>query len=477
MNETLERELKLDPGRDFSVSDLPGEPLPARTFSSTYWDTDDLRLARAGVTLRRRVEGPAELWQLKLPRGASRLELELAGGPGEPPQALRDLVAGLARGRTLSPVATLETTRTGVLAADRGAPVAEVTLDEVSVTGPGGLASAFRELEAELVDGADERALARLGRRLRAAGAAAGDGRPKLLRVLGVDGAPPPQPPPQAPAAEHLQSAFRTQYERALAHDPGTRHGGDAEDLHQLRVATRRMRAFLRAAAPLLDPAWADGLRAELAWAGGALGPVRDLDVLLEHLRADAASLGADDERPLRRLFVRLEGEREAARAVLLEAMAGERWLALLDALEAAGEAPRVVADGSLAEIAAREFARLRKAVKALPADPPDDELHATRIRGKRARYAAELAEPAAGKAATRFIAAAKAFQDVVGEHQDAVVAEARLRALVALGGGSRAAFAAGRLVERQRARKAAARAAFPAAWRALDRAGRRAWT
>jgi hypothetical protein len=64
-----------------------------------------------------------------------------------------------------------------------------------------------------------------------------------------------------------------------------------------------------------------------------------------------------------------------------------------------------------------------------------------------------------------------------VGDHQDAVVAEVRIRALVAGAGSSRAVFAAGRLVERQRARKAAARAAFPGAWDALNRAGRKAWS
>jgi len=59
----------------------------------------------------------------------------------------------------------------------------------------------------------------------------------------------------------------------------------------------------------------------------------------------------------------------------------------------------------------------------------------------------------------------------VLGEHQDAIVAEARLRELLAKAPSSGAAFAAGRLVERERARKAAARAALPKAWRKLERA------
>ena len=51
-----------------------------------------------------------------------------------------------------------------------------------------------------------------------------------------------------------------------------------------MRVATRRLRAFLRAGSELLDPEWSEPLRDELKWLGGALGPVRDLDVLVEHL-------------------------------------------------------------------------------------------------------------------------------------------------------------------------------------------------
>jgi CHAD domain-containing protein len=205
---------------------------------------------------------------------------------------------------------------------------------------------------------------------------------------------------------------------------------------------------------------------------------VRDLDVLIDHLREDAGSLDPAEQKALRRLFDALEEERASARAELLEAMRSERYLRLLDALEEAASSPRLVAyGGSLSEIAAGEFRKLAKAVKALGAEPSDDALHAVRIRGKRARYAAELAEPVVGKPATRFIASAKAFQDVVGDHQDGVVAEEKVRKLLAGMGSVRAGFAGGRLVERQRARKAAARAAFPEAWDSLRRAGRKAWS
>jgi CHAD domain-containing protein len=254
------------------------------------------------------------------------------------------------------------------------------------------------------------------------------------------------------------------------------RLGRDPEALHKLRVATRRARALLRAARGLVSPEWAEPLRAELAWLGGLLGPVRDLDVLLEHLDTEAATLEGDDARAFKRLRSRLVSERESGRAALLEAMSDERYFRLLDALEHADQAPTTDSTVSLPEIAAAAFGRLRKAVKALPKRPTDDQLHAVRIETKRARYAAELGEPVLKKAGTRFVKRAKILQDVIGEHQDAVVAEERIREL-ALRGGSRTALAAGRLVERQRARKQAARRAFPAAWRDLDKAGRSAFS
>jgi CHAD domain-containing protein len=108
----------------------------------------------------------------------------------------------------------------------------------------------------------------------------------------------------------------------------------------------------------------------------------------------------------------------------------------------------------------------LRKAVGALPQEPLDEQLHDLRKRGKRARYASELARH-------RSVAKlAKQLQDVLGEHQDSTVAEERLRALGTLAPPDEA-VAAGRLLEREHARRAAARAAWPDAWRRLDRATR----
>ena len=87
MREHVERELKLIPGDGFRLADF-GEPMPARVFVSTYHDISDLRLARHGITFRHRVEEGTGLWQLKIPSGEARIELEVAGPPARPPSEL-----------------------------------------------------------------------------------------------------------------------------------------------------------------------------------------------------------------------------------------------------------------------------------------------------------------------------------------------------------------------------------------------------
>lgn len=472
MKATIERERKLTAPSGFMLPHLPGEPIPTRELSSTYHDTPGLRLAAAGITLRHRVERGSGAWQLKLPHGGDRLELEFEGGARAVPAEVTSLLTAHLRGAKPVPVARLRTHRAGVLVRSGGRALAEVVVDSVAVFEGRRIARRFEELEVELVDGtvSDLRGIVR---RLRRAGAIEEDLRPKLFQALDL---PPPEgdrrPPRSAPAAEHLAAALRAQLRAVLSHDPGTRLGRDPEELHQMRVATRRMRAILRAARPLLDREWVRDLRAELGWLGGALGPVRDLDVLVEHLRADAGALGGDDEAAFLTLILKLEAERAADRDALLAVMRDPRYVALIERLDTDTKSPPTVGSGrSLRDLAAREFRRLRKAMRALGADPPDDELHAARIAVKRARYAAELAERSIGRGATAVIGEAKVLQDVLGDHQDAAVAEARIRALVAPRAPAAQAIAAGRVIERQHERRRAARAAYPRAWRDLERA------
>lgn len=111
MRTTIERELKLEADGSLSIDDLGGEPVPPRTFTSTYYDTEDGLLLRLGLQLRRRLEHGKNVWQLKLPREDGRVELEVEGGPAGPPPELAGVLRALLDDRRLRPVAKLRTHR------------------------------------------------------------------------------------------------------------------------------------------------------------------------------------------------------------------------------------------------------------------------------------------------------------------------------------------------------------------------------
>src|SRR5262244_2413514 len=163
----------------------------------------------------------------------------------------------------------------------------------------------------------------------------------------------------------------------------GTRVGSDPEELRQMRAAVRRLRAILGAVRDMFDPKWVAGLRSELDWLGTVLGDRRDLDVLREYLRTELASL-----KPAARVAADLldlvDAQRARASSAILAVLDGGRYEKLLSRLELAVQRPKVVAaDLSLSAVAAEQFKKLRKAVKALPGEPSDSDLHAVRIRLK----------------------------------------------------------------------------------------------
>ncbi len=286
---------------------------------------------------------------------------------------------------------------------------------------------------------------------------------------------------PSATPVDHVRASLDQRLRALLTHEPGTRTGEDIEDLHQMRVAVRRVRATLKAARPLLDAAWSDDLRAELGWLGGALGPVRDLDVLLLRLHREIASLPADEQNAGGALLDALERERTTARAAMLEALTAPRYFGLMEQLAetvsaplptpAPGDAPQP----ALVDLVRAEARKLRRAVEKAGDDPPDEVLHALRIRGKRVRYTGELVAPSlrgtpAGKQVKRVLSATTALQEVLGDHQDACVAEQRIRGLLAgLDVTPDTVFVAGRLVERETHRAAEKRHEWRGAWVLVD--------
>jgi CHAD domain-containing protein len=457
---TVEHERKLEAPGGFELPDLGGEPLEPRVFTSIYHDTADRSLARAGITLRRRTERGLSVWQLKIPASGARLELEEAGGPGGPPDKLRALLRAHERHDQVAPVAELRTRRHGSLVTRNGVS-AEVTVDEVAAMDAQRVTGEFVEIEIELREG-EPAGLGRIAKELERAGARENDQTPKLFRVLEV--MPRPRTPKQP--FEALRALLREQLDQILAHDPGTRLGDDPESLHDMRVAVRRSRALLRAGSPLIATD-TQPLSTELQWLGAVLGDVRDLDVLLAHLRGEAATLDPADRAAAGRLLRALERQRTRMRRVLLKALDGARYTTVLDRFEETLETLEPTgSSASLEQLAQREFKKLRRAVNALGDDPADQQLHDLRKRGKRTRYAHELA---GSKAVVR---RAKSFQDVLGAHQDSVVAEERLRALSHEAPADQA-LAAGLLVQRERAHRNEARASWPRAWRQLERSAR----
>jgi len=381
---------------------------------------------------------------------------------------LAALLVAHARYGRLEQVASLRTRRTGIRVADGDRAVADVTIDAVEVLDGGRSAGSFTELEVELVDGADDD-LRQLSRVLRRAGARRSDGRPKVARVLDVPALL--RPKRGAAALEQFRALLEVQLRELERHDPGVRLGDDIEDLHRYRVATRRSRALIRATRPLIGDRLGE-LAAELKWLADLLGPVRDLDVLVERLRERSADF-EDDLDAANELVSGLDAERRERRDTLLAALASDRFGALLERFDAdLASLPDVPAEPTLQWIAAGELKKLGRDAARLPSSPTDDELHALRKRAKHARYAAELAARDGGKRVVRYIEALKALQDTIGEHQDAVVAEERIRAVA----NERTAVAAGRLIEGEAMRCRRARETYSAV---LDRAlalGKRAF-
>jgi CHAD domain-containing protein len=273
------------------------------------------------------------------------------------------------------------------------------------------------------------------------------------------------------PAIDDLRALLERQLLQIRETEQGVRDGTDPEDLHRFRVATRRSRALVRASRPLVRDQLANVDR-ELRWLGGVSGPVRDLDVLISHLRELIEEL-EPDQAGGELLVALLERDRLRQREALVNAIDADRYRELIVRY---GEALRRLyaeeADVSLARLARKELRRLRAAYSELGEDPSNDDLHAVRIRAKHARYAAELAARSGGRPLADLASALRDIQDLIGIHHDAVVAEQRVRSLAS----DESRLAAGRIVELERQRRETAREELPALWRKLERTAEKAF-
>jgi len=502
----LEEERKYEVDGGFRLPDLTecvpeGGRLivrPPQKLRATYYDTADLRLARAGASLRHR-RGDDEPWTVKLPTAAPgvRNEISAPGPSTAPPERLLQLVLVYTRGAAVGPVIVLNTLRQAYQLCDRDDRVAvEVVDDTVTVTEGRRITLKFREIEVERKAG-KARLLDTVEEALRDAGATVAGFTPKHVRALGLPALDPPDwpvPPLRPPkrsatTAEVVAAALQRDIARIVTHDPLVRLrapvGRDDTAVHQMRVGCRRLRSDLRTFGPVLDRDWAAGLRREVGWLADALGAARDAEVLRARLRrtAEMDPLVTLDEPSILRIDADLAARHEDALAALDKVMCDERYVRLLDALLEAATAPRFTeaaqepAETQLPALVRKPWRTFAFGSGGTPGaeqlDPaaPDKDWHAARINGKRARYAIDAVAAVLGGEAAVLSSSLAAVQDLLGEHQDAAVAAETWLAIANADPDDHAlAVTAGRLCERERAAVRAAREAFPAAWRKASR-------
>jgi CHAD domain-containing protein len=477
----LEVETKYDVGDGFVVPDLTGLDGVANVdapvehlLEAVYYDTPDLRLLRARMTMRRRTGGPDAGWHLKLPSGTARRELHapLGRGTKKVPQALLAPITGVLRGAAPSPVATLHTRRvvTSLRGSD-GELLAEVADDTVTATVPPTAAGepievhGWREVEVELGDG-DETLGAAVGDRLVGAGARPSTAASKIGRALRdrlEPSAVPGRRDEPVNAGEFLLAALADQVAALQASEVllrTERTGG----VHQIRIGARRLRSTLASFRHVLDRAATDPLRQELSWLGRQLTGARDDEVGLGHLRAVVAA--EPEELVLGPVAARLQqaqlSQMQAGHDRALDTLAEPRYLALLDGLHALLADPPFTAVAQdpvrpvLRQATRRAVRKLGRRVDAA-LDVRDTDsgaaLHEVRKAAKQLRYTAEIGR---GEIAQmkKVVRVAKRAQTVLGERQDTVVTRELCRRLgvVAAAAGENA-FTYGRLHALEQAR------------------------
>lgn len=476
--------------------------------SATYFDTDDLRLAAAGLTLRRRTGGDDAGWHLKVPAGTdTRDEVRLPPGRAvrTVPAPLRATVRAVTHGATLRPVAEVRTERTVRRLVDAsGRALLEVVDDQVQARrirpaqGSGDAAGAtrtWREVEVELADGVPA-LLDEVEGRLRGLGVKPAKATSKLDRLLrggggggGGGGATAEALPltAKSPAGEVVRAYLAEQDQQLREQDLRVRLGAP-DSVHRARVASRRLRNALRTFGALFDPAVVRPLRDELGWLAGELGRARDAEVLHHRVRT-AADAEDPADASLAAAATADTDLRDAATAAFDEVLVvldSDRYHRLLHDLHA------LIADPPYAERAARRAkavlprqvakrdakvrARLDRARRLQPGHRRDEVLHEARKAAKGARYAGEAVATVFGADAARYAAAMEDLQEVLGEHQDSVVTRGRLRELAQHAPSTDVAFLYGRLHALEEARGRAAEDQVRDAWRAARRPKLRRW-
>jgi CHAD domain-containing protein len=282
----------------------------------------------------------------------------------------------------------------------------------------------------------------------------------------------------QEPVAVLVRSTLSEALHDLRWRQSAVRHDVD-DAVHQLRVRCRRLRTDLRTFRGLYDDERVAQLRRELAWLTESFDAARDLELLYERV-ARTAVREPWEQLDVEFLLDELAELRQQAQDDALKALDGARFRQVVSTLAEVAAHPglRESAERTCAEVlpplVGRAWDRMAGASGRLSLKTPDAEWHHTRILAKRARYAAETASLALGERTVPVAEEAKLVQEMLGEHQDAVVTAQRLTSLAQHYRGSRA-VTCGRLVEREHTLAREAEFAFVAGWpriRSLVEAG-----
>lgn len=446
---------------------------PRRRLRSTYFDTGDLCLKRAGLTLRVRQAGRRQIQTLKGEKAEGSLafdrpehEAPLGASPSIPdlallPADLRARLRKLCSEQEFTPAFTTDVRRRKTelrhgdaiveIAVDEGAihsgpdktPIREVEL-ELKSGSPASLYALAQELAEEVPLRLSLRAKSERGFALKA-----GE-RPQAVKARSVH-------LPSGSLAHHvLSAALGSCLEQIVANEPAIMEAGDPEGVHQMRVGLRRLRSIIRLFSGQGDPFELNIYSQEARHIAATLGQARDLDVLEDDLMAalpDRSLVDVNHDPVLRALARARKKAWSDVRTLLTEPRFTKFLLGLAARIEAIRAAPP---EGRLAKPApAFAAARLREAAaKAAKLGRKMQRLstpkrHELRKRLKKLRYAAHVFGPLFPARKTRpYLKRLEALQDSLGALNDVAVAEETLAALpVAAQHRTAAARAAGFLL------------------------------
>jgi CHAD domain-containing protein len=452
---------------------------PAERLVDTYFDTADWRIGRSGHVLRVRHRGgraEATLKGLAQSNAGLRRRLEVTEPlPAEGVAAL-DVhgpvgwrLRALAGKRPLQPILEVRTRRRPYDLRVSEEAVAEAALDEtIIVVGNDHQPVRLQRVEVEVEPAWVERFIPLVDTLRRECGlqpAALSKFEAGLLAV-GLRVPPPPELGPVSfdsnpSVGEVTFAVLRRNFSAVLAHETGTRLGEDVEELHDMRVATRRTRAALSLFEDAL-PVRGRHVRMELGWLAGALGTVRDLDVQLERVEQWMRDVPEEDRAALSDLATLLGHERDEARRGLLTCLDSARYERLVVGFTAMlrqgpsrrSATARAPAGAVVPNLIQGVHRSATKAARRARRSGDAADFHRTRIRLKRLRYALEFVSEIYERRTARYLRHVVKLQDALGLMQDARVAAARLHELATAEGSALSAttiFVMGGVSERYR--------------------------